>query len=635
MSLTKQLWIAIALVTTLALGGSLVIGTLTARHYLAQQLYLKNVDNATSLALSMSQMPKDEVTLELLLSAQFDAGHYRRITLLAPDGRTLVERIDAAGATGAPSWFASLVPLSARPGSAQVQDGWHQFGTLQVESHSRYAYQSLWEGTLRQLAWFCVAAMLTGVAGTFLLRHITRPLQRVVDQAEAIGGRRFVTTEEPRTTEFRSVVKAMNQLSERVRAMFAEESRRLETLRRQVQEDALTGLLNRRQFLNQLSSALARDDAGAGGVLLVAKIGDLNTLNHAIGRAATDALLRALADVARDFTTHGPGREAGRLNGSELAVLVPGGEDVDTLAAALLEGLATVRRAALGDRPAAAGVALAAAAYRSGDAAATLLARLDTALASAEARGGDNYAVGDDRSASKGDRLAWRNAIEAALDADGVRLQTYPVVAADGVLLHHEAPVRLLLDGAWRNAGYFMPWALRLELAARIDLEVAAAALTHIVSTGEPVGVNLSVQSLADGGFRARLLALLKGRPKAATRLWLEAAEHDVITHRADFQALCLSLKPLGCRIGIEHVDQHFGRIGNLHELGIDYLKLDASMVRGIDADGGNQSVVRGLSVIAHAIGLLVIAEGVSTPEEHACLLELGLDGVTGPAVRR
>ena len=47
MSLVKQLWIAIALVMTMAFGGSLVVSVLSARHYLEQQLQVKNIDNAT------------------------------------------------------------------------------------------------------------------------------------------------------------------------------------------------------------------------------------------------------------------------------------------------------------------------------------------------------------------------------------------------------------------------------------------------------------------------------------------------------------------------------------------------------------------------------------------------------------
>lgn len=68
MSLIKQLWLGIIVLLLLALGGSFFISLFSAKVYLQEQLQLKNMDNATSLALSMSQLDKDPVTLELLLS---------------------------------------------------------------------------------------------------------------------------------------------------------------------------------------------------------------------------------------------------------------------------------------------------------------------------------------------------------------------------------------------------------------------------------------------------------------------------------------------------------------------------------------------------------------------------------------
>jgi len=68
-----------------------------------------------------------------------------------------------------------------------VQDGWNQYGTLTVESHTEYAYIQLWETTLRLIGWFSAAAVIVGLVGSLLLRVILRPLKAVVEQAEAIG----------------------------------------------------------------------------------------------------------------------------------------------------------------------------------------------------------------------------------------------------------------------------------------------------------------------------------------------------------------------------------------------------------------------------------------------------------------
>jgi len=89
-----------------------------------------------------------------------------------------------------------------------------------------------------------------------------------------------------------------------------------------------------------------------------------------------------------------------------------------------------------------------------------------------------------------------------------------------------------------------------------------------------------------------------------------------------------------GCRVGLEHFGHHFSQIGVLHDLGLDYLKVDASFVRGVDANAGNAAFLKGLCGIAHNIGLQVLAEGVATEAELAALQGLGFDGATGPAIR-
>ncbi|HRP96516.1 MAG TPA: LapD/MoxY N-terminal periplasmic domain-containing protein [Rhodocyclaceae bacterium] len=633
MSLIKQLWLGIVVVAVLSFGGSLIISTLSARHYLEQQLYVKNVDNATSLALALSQLPKDAVMVELQVAAQFDAGHYRLIRLTSPDGTVIVERRYTGVESGAPDWFIRLVPISARAGVAQVQDGWQQFGTLTLESHSRYAYEALWNATLALLAWFLAGAVLTGFIGTLLIKHVTRPLGRVVEQAQAIGGRRFITTEEPSTLEFRSVVRAMNTLSERVRTMLSDESHRLELLRRQAQHDALTGLYNRSQFLNTLDAALARRDGPDCGILAIVRIGELSELNRALGRNETDHVLTLLAERVRLLAETEPRWEAGRLNASDFALLAPGATDAPDIASALSSSLAEVVDAVSDSvvlqYPIGAG------SYRHGEDRASVLARIDGALAAAEQSGANAIRVDEARGEAPPytDLSDWRIALMRALDADGVRLGSYAVVTTHGELLHCEAPMRVRLDGVWHSAGVVVPRASRLGLLPRLDAAVVHAAVERIRSTHQPVGINVSADALSDTGFRSTLHATLQGAPDACSRLWVEFPEYGAVRHLPDFRALCIALKPLGCKLGIEHVGRQFSRIGDLHDLGLDYIKVDAAIVCGIDTDIGNQSFLRGLCVLAHAIGLTVIATGVTREAELTMLRAIGLDAATGPVI--
>lgn len=633
MSLIRQLWIAIGVVMSLSLGGSLVVSTLSARHYLEQQLHVKNLDNATALALSLTQMPKDPVMVELLIAAQFDAGHYRLIRLIAPGGRVIVEREFVDPVPGAPRWFTRLIPIEAAAGIAQVQDGWRQFGTLTLESHSRYAYQALWQGMLQLLAWFVVGGAVLGVIGTLVVKRIMQPLDGVVEQAEAMGARRFITAPEPSTREFRSVVRAMNALAGRVRAMLSEESERLETLRRETQHDPLTGLLNRGPFLDRLDSALARDDAAASGVLLIARVGELAELNHRLGHQAADRLLQGLARCLTEIAAPRGDWAAGRLNGTDLALLATGLQPLPRLAEDLARAL---HQAADAAAPAArVAIALGAGGYAAGERHSAVLARVDAALAAAEQAGERalRLAPRPDAPSAGADLEDWRIALLAGLDGEGVRLGRYAVVGNDGGLLHQEAPARLKLHGEWQTAGHFVPWAARLGLMPRVDAAVARTALEAIRSEGVPLGINLSPESLLDAEFRTALQGALRAAPEQARRLWIELPEHGALDHLVEFRAWCQALRPLGCRLGIEHVGLRFARVADLHDLGLDYVKTDAALTRGIDRNSGNQAFLRGLCTLAHSIGLLVIAEGVSNADERRRLPELGVDGMTGPAV--
>ena len=76
MSIYRQLWLAIIVSMLLALAGSMLATLLSARAYLEQQLEMKNADNASALALSLSQQAPDAVTLELTVAVLFDSGHY-------------------------------------------------------------------------------------------------------------------------------------------------------------------------------------------------------------------------------------------------------------------------------------------------------------------------------------------------------------------------------------------------------------------------------------------------------------------------------------------------------------------------------------------------------------------------------
>ena len=635
MSMYRQLWLAIIISMLLALGGSLLASMLSARGYLQSQLSIKNSDNAAALALALSQSNPDEVTVELAATALFDSGQYELIRVVDPMGKTIVERTAPLGELDAPAWFVRRLPINATPGQAQISDGWKQFGTVTLVSHSRFAYGALWQSAVDMSAALALAGMVGGYLGSLVLRRLRRPLDAVIAQARAISERRFISIDEPEVPELKQLAIAMNATVGRLKSMFEEEAARLETVRREANFDPLTGLANRSYFMARLRT-LTDGENSTGGAVFIARLANLATVNQSLGREATDELLRRFAKVLSDVGETLPESMAARLNGADFALLVPDMAAPQATGERLLDALAREAGAFLPDKPS---TWLGCGHFARGIEIGAVLSQVDAALAAVEAEGRNGLRIVDMRDGDDAPKSAeeWSRLIQRALENGWVRLVSFPVTGLDGQLLHRECPLRLMFDedGEWQPAGRFLPVAERLRLTPQLDLAAVALGLDELESRPELSGlaINLSASSIQLPEFRHELHALLKRRPGTA-RLWLEVSEAGALAHFDAFRALCLALKNVGCQMGIEHFGRQFSEIGRLHDLGLDYLKVDASFIRGLESNAGNQAFLKGLSTIAKGIGLKVIAEGVASEAEFKALSGVGFDGATGPAIR-
>jgi len=211
MSITRELWLAILVVVLVAIAGSVSIHAFTTKQYVEEQLYSKNVDNASMLALTLSGLDKDPVSLDLFIMSQFDIGHYASIVLQKADGEIVSahrnkEQINA----DTPAWFAKHFAPDVKLGIAQVSEGWGQYGTVYVETDTSFAVASMWRATQRLIIGLSLLGLITGIIGGWALRFIIRPLNGVVAQAESFQKMRFVQLPEPRTLELKRVVRAMN-----------------------------------------------------------------------------------------------------------------------------------------------------------------------------------------------------------------------------------------------------------------------------------------------------------------------------------------------------------------------------------------------------------------------------------------
>ncbi|MEE4203720.1 MAG: EAL domain-containing protein [Halieaceae bacterium] len=635
MSLYKQLWLAVAVLMLTVFGITFVINASSSSAYLEEQLSVKNSDNAQALALSLSQQALDPVALEIQLSAQLDLADYEWIELRSIEGETLFSRVNEPPQTKVPEWFKQLFDIQAIPGSAKVSNGWNQLGTLSIKSFEDFAYDDLWAGAQRTLIALVIAIVCAGVVGTVLLRLILAPLQQVVDQAKAIGERRFLTVEEPRTTEFAEVTRSMNELSRRVKEMLNREAQRLERQREASEIDRVSGLMVRRPLLARLRTHLDSNGSDASGCVGLLRINDLLRLNQTYGRQTMDTVIRDIGNELKHLLTPDDDWSVGRLNGSDYCIIAPHERDPKALGEQMQRAITDVlRKYEIQDKTT---LPTSCIEYASGDTLPEIMTALDGALLSANQQHGSPVTVASRRSTStvplREQSTRWQRKLTEALAQRRLQLEVYPVLDSRGELLHQEGVVRFNLDGESVRAGEFMPWVYRLDMSGEVDRAVVVRALEEIKTSGLPLHIHLSSSSLTDLTFSIWLEERLLEYSTQAPLLSLEVAEAVAYSHPDGFHRLLQHAHPHGTSLGIEHMGYRISDIGKLSEMGTDFLKIDALFIREIDRNPGNQALCRTYVSIAQSLGVPCIAEGVQNTGELQTVIDLGCSGLTGPGV--
>ncbi len=631
MSLMRQVAVLLLAVLLLALMASVAVSASSVREVLQTQLQLKNEDNAGALALALSQQQGDESLMSLLISAQFDTGAYQSLRWKRADGTVAFEKTARGSQGGAPAWFIAWLPLDVHPGVAQVSDGWKALGSVEVRSQSAYAHETLWQSFLRIAAWLAGVGVVAAGLAALGLRRIREPLDAAVQQANALVQGQFMTIEEARVPELARLTGALNTMVAKVRSLFEAQAEQLQVLQRQAYCDGLTGLTVRKQFLAEFESALNRDDGPVRGGFILLRLCSLAELNQRQGHQQVDQLIQAIARAVKAYPDRVRGCLAGRLNGADLALWLPAPDVAEDTAQALAEALRSGLHGGEG------GVHLAVAAVDMGRSRpmSQWFAEADAVLARAEQGTGVCVAfqrVADEDQPAQGERV-WRQQISDCLDAGRARLQPFPVMDRQGLLLHWECPLQLQLlpQGEFLQAARWLPLALRSKLSAETDLRAVQLALTAIAEDGQPRCVNLAPASLQEGGFVARLRELVFQSPQSARRLGLELGESAAQLHFELLHELGRQIRPLGVALGLEHAGAGLAQVDRLYQAGLDYVKLDAAVVSGISGDASRAAFVRGLVIMLRSLALKVYAEGVNDGLDAQALWDIEIDGITGP----
>lgn len=203
-----------------------------------------------------------------------------------------------------------------------------------------------------------------------------------------------------------------------------------------------------------------------------------------------------------------------------------------------------------------------------------------------------------------------------------------PVVHLEsGRIIGYEAFTRGPRDSIFETSNSLFEYSREVGMTAELDLLCQKAVLRQArrLASGDLLFLNALPASLLDPGFRESLLAELPdGYPITRGDIVLDIGDMNSIEDYEAFGTEVTDLRSRGFRMSLDDVGRGASTLENISEVGPDFIKIDNSLVRNIDKNPIKQEIVRSLCHAAGAIGAVVIAEGIETPEERETVMRCG-----------
>lgn len=421
-----------------------------------------------------------------------------------------------------------------------------------------------------------------------------------------------------------------------------------ELLSYQANHDALTGLVNRREFERRTERLLTtiHDEKDKQHALCFMDLDQFKVVNDNCGHSAGDEMLRQISKILQSVVRH---RDTlARLGGDEFGVLMEycSLDDAHRVASSLQKAIQDFIFL-WEEHTFKIGVSIGLVPITSTTPSLNeLLKEADAACYLAKDKGRNRihvYHTDDTEIAKRHGEMQWVERLYHALDNDHFCLYAQSIVPlSKESKCHYEILIRMTdKQGGIVPPDAFLPAAERYNLIPRIDLWVIEKTL-KLLSENKPFhnkinfcSINLSGASLNDSNTLDMIFSLLKQHDVNSEKICFEITETAAILNLNNASKFISTLKESGCHFALDDFGSGLSSFAYLKNLPVDYLKIDGIFVKDIADDPIDHAMVKSINEIGQVMGMKTIAEFVENDVIKGMLKEIGVDYAQGYGIEK
>ena len=412
----------------------------------------------------------------------------------------------------------------------------------------------------------------------------------------------------------------------------------------QAAHDALTGLINRREFERRLEEAMnTAHSEEAVHILFYMDLDRFKAVNDSCGHMAGDNMLREVATIIRDQVRDSD--FVARLGGDEFGTLLIGCpiEKSQQIATDICNAISDYRFV-WQDKIFNIGISIGL--VEISHASGTLqdvMSAADSACYVAKQRGRGQvhvYSARDEAVARERGDIQWLRQLQEALHESKFALAIQPIIATGSRTVSGpcvEVLIRMPDDrGKSANTADFLRSAERYQLMPQIDRWVINAVLVAITSgeiklaSNRSCAINISGQTLGDEEFLSFVVEALDHSGVAPGSICFEVTESAISANIQYAQRFIEVLHGIGCEFALDDFGSGLGAFSSLKNLPSDYLKIDGTYTCNLATDQVNREMVSAMIKLARTMDFRVVAEQVEEQEDFDWLRDVGVDFVQG-----